>query len=421
MAAVDARGRGGGERATLPTAFLILEDGVRVYRLLLNRAKMRIGGDEECHIQVRDPHLLPIHAEIRSEGAEFRLRTYCLDKTWINGEVPEDRRVLRNGDLITLGATQMRFVQPNPDGTSDHTLHLMIVPPGGIPFLYLTRKTDVHVGRLHGDLLVPDDLIDERHFIIENYCPKGVFVRPIDAQREIWMAGELFDGRRRLDPTLDLTAGRTTFRLRLDAGPGAALGAPFVRQAAAMPPDLAAGAARPPLVAAPGAGAPSPGAYNAVVDSLLRAGVQQAPPPRRFAENPILETLRGPEPGEFGRATPPPVEAVPRPLIDPHGPGDVGLRPPVPAVVPVRAAAAPGLPGITLDGSHTRPQALPAAGGFEAAPAPLTGALGPGDAAAPGYNPRYEPPPATYDRDAQGQGKKKSNTAVIEPLSRRRP
>lgn len=101
---VDAsvqEGPGGG-----PYAALVLGDGSRV---TLGEDPVCIGRSEDCEIQLADKNVSRRHAEVRREGAGFVL--VDLDST--NGTRVNDgrvkRRELNDGDLITVGATTVRF------------------------------------------------------------------------------------------------------------------------------------------------------------------------------------------------------------------------------------------------------------------------------------------------------------------------
>ena len=94
-------GPGGG-----PYAALVLGDGSRV---ALGEDPIAIGRAEDCDIQLSDKNVSRRHAEVRREGAGFVL--VDLDST--NGTRVNDARIkrrdLNDGDLITVGATTLRF------------------------------------------------------------------------------------------------------------------------------------------------------------------------------------------------------------------------------------------------------------------------------------------------------------------------
>lgn len=94
-------GPGGG-----PHAALVLADGSRV---TLGEDPVCLGRSEDCDVQLSDKNVSRRHAEVRREGAGFVL--VDLDST--NGTRVNDgrvkRRELTDGDLITVGATTVRF------------------------------------------------------------------------------------------------------------------------------------------------------------------------------------------------------------------------------------------------------------------------------------------------------------------------
>lgn len=76
-----------------------------------------IGRDDQCQIRLQDPDASRRHAAIQPFGREF----YIMDMgstngTLINGR-PEEKRILRHGDRITLGRQEFQFLLTGPDGS----------------------------------------------------------------------------------------------------------------------------------------------------------------------------------------------------------------------------------------------------------------------------------------------------------------
>ena len=68
-----------------------------------------IGRMPECDINLADPNVSRHHAELRPAGTELRDRRPALhERHPVNG-APVTEQVLRDGDVITVGATALRF------------------------------------------------------------------------------------------------------------------------------------------------------------------------------------------------------------------------------------------------------------------------------------------------------------------------
>jgi hypothetical protein len=87
---------------------LILPGGQRV---VLGEYLLTIGRLPECTITLGDPNVSRRHAEIRPSGAGYRV----IDLGSTNGTLVNGQRVhehqLRDGDVITCGATSMTFTE----------------------------------------------------------------------------------------------------------------------------------------------------------------------------------------------------------------------------------------------------------------------------------------------------------------------
>ena len=85
---------------------IVLEDGRRVG---IGSAPITIGRLEECEIQINDTNASRRHAELRREGG----MVVIIDLSSTNGTRVNNARItqhrLVNGDVITIGATTMRF------------------------------------------------------------------------------------------------------------------------------------------------------------------------------------------------------------------------------------------------------------------------------------------------------------------------
>ena len=85
---------------------VVLEDGRRVG---IGNVPVTIGRLEECEIQINDTNASRRHAELRREGGVVVI----IDLSSTNGtrvnNAPISQHRLQNGDVITIGATTLRF------------------------------------------------------------------------------------------------------------------------------------------------------------------------------------------------------------------------------------------------------------------------------------------------------------------------
>ena len=86
-----------------PRAYLFLEDQDRFIRFLFTRPRTLIGSADDNDIVIRDPTVLPRHAEIYLAGDEYHLIAVAGGKTQVHGRPVEGVHVLQNGDPVQLG------------------------------------------------------------------------------------------------------------------------------------------------------------------------------------------------------------------------------------------------------------------------------------------------------------------------------
>jgi len=85
---------------------LFLDDGRRVE---IGEQALSIGRMPECDIALSDPNVSRKHAEVRRQGTGFVVVDLgSTNGTKVNGAGVKDR-ALANGDVITVGATKLRF------------------------------------------------------------------------------------------------------------------------------------------------------------------------------------------------------------------------------------------------------------------------------------------------------------------------
>ena len=80
----------------------------------VEKRRVVIGRSRECDIQLSDPNVSRRHAEVRQEGATY----WVVDMNSTNGIEVNGRRLkrakLENGDTVTLGSTEIRFMREQP-------------------------------------------------------------------------------------------------------------------------------------------------------------------------------------------------------------------------------------------------------------------------------------------------------------------
>ncbi len=93
----------------IPRASLTIEAGRfkgRVYTLKKNQTL----GREKCEIILRDPHLSRQHANIKYlEGQFLLLDLGSANHTFVNDQMIQHPTPLQDGDLISMGNTDLRF------------------------------------------------------------------------------------------------------------------------------------------------------------------------------------------------------------------------------------------------------------------------------------------------------------------------
>jgi hypothetical protein len=92
-------------------AWLLLRTGpLQGKQFVVHRSPTTIGGQGSCDIFLfKDAAVGPEHARLNRVGRAFEIEDLgSIGRTLVNGH-PVDRRILRDGDLITIGSTQLEF------------------------------------------------------------------------------------------------------------------------------------------------------------------------------------------------------------------------------------------------------------------------------------------------------------------------
>lgn len=96
----------------IPSAWLIDEHWGKAYRL---KGETTIGRGPQNAIILRVGEVSRLHAEVRFEDGDFRLRGFGSSGTSLNGvPVAEQPRSLREGDRIDIAFTTLRFTHRDP-------------------------------------------------------------------------------------------------------------------------------------------------------------------------------------------------------------------------------------------------------------------------------------------------------------------
>jgi pSer/pThr/pTyr-binding forkhead associated (FHA) protein len=76
---------------------------------LVDKQRLVLGRSRDCDVTVQDPNVSRRHAELRQEGATY----WIVDLDSTNGTEVNGRRVQRaklaDGDVLTIGSTEVRF------------------------------------------------------------------------------------------------------------------------------------------------------------------------------------------------------------------------------------------------------------------------------------------------------------------------
>jgi pSer/pThr/pTyr-binding forkhead associated (FHA) protein len=112
----ELRERLAAERSGRP--FLLYRDGDDrqvIVELTQERPRLTIGRSPRNDVALRwDGEVSRLHAQLERVGGDWLVSDDRLSRngTWVNGELLRARRVLRAGDLIKAGETQIAFVAP---------------------------------------------------------------------------------------------------------------------------------------------------------------------------------------------------------------------------------------------------------------------------------------------------------------------
>jgi hypothetical protein len=98
-----------GSTAGVEASLLVIDEGIVGRTVRIRKEVLTIGRLPECDVVISDPGASRRHAEIRHDGDAYVVRDLgSTNGTIVNGEVTPSH-VLRSGDRITIGTTELEF------------------------------------------------------------------------------------------------------------------------------------------------------------------------------------------------------------------------------------------------------------------------------------------------------------------------
>ena len=98
---------------------VLSKDGTIVHQCFLEQARVTIGREAGNGIVVDDPLVSRAHAAITAVGNDYILEDLqSVNGTLVNG-APVQRRILQHGDVIALGAFNLRYVDSKASSDID--------------------------------------------------------------------------------------------------------------------------------------------------------------------------------------------------------------------------------------------------------------------------------------------------------------
>jgi hypothetical protein len=102
----------------LRTPFLFLRDGEERLRVIaLDRERLVLGRAPGTDVEIAwDPRVSGIHAYLERRGGRWVLEDDGLSRngTFVSGERLHGQRILRDGDVVQVGATKLGYRDPGP-------------------------------------------------------------------------------------------------------------------------------------------------------------------------------------------------------------------------------------------------------------------------------------------------------------------
>lgn len=173
---------------------------------LLGDGMNRIGSAPDSQVRLDRDDIAPVHAELQVQGGAVTLRVPDPSHpVSVNGKPVQGVMSLRGGDMIGVGAVQMRYVvveqatssaRPNPDADSGATRLRMAIPKyvlrgvSGAAFGKTYPVTAVTtIGRAQEcDISIPSEEISRRHASVKP-TPDGLMVEDLGSANGTYING----------------------------------------------------------------------------------------------------------------------------------------------------------------------------------------------------------------------------------------
>ena len=166
-------------------------------RVFLGKRRAVIGRSEDAHIPIFDARLEAYHAAIHFKGERRYLKKLGHGAVLVNGESVDKSQVLGEGDIITVGASDIEFQTGAVDLDSPEGLTTVAIPTPRFALAGQVRmQRNLLIGRdPSADLFLDDHRVERRH--AEIYFRRGDF-----RLRDLSPSGVRINGKRAVDESL---------------------------------------------------------------------------------------------------------------------------------------------------------------------------------------------------------------------------
>lgn len=178
-------------------AYIFLEGKGKTYRFHFRKDITLIGKSNENDIIIKDPNILPHHAQITYSNGQFFLRPIEATLLKVNGERADMVQPLFTGDIIEFGniSAQMAI----DEGKSDACILFIITKKDNPPVWIITARTNINICGENSDLFLPE-LFSKGTIVVENYGEGCHFITNKGNIPDVTLGEEPLEGLRRLFP-----------------------------------------------------------------------------------------------------------------------------------------------------------------------------------------------------------------------------
>jgi pSer/pThr/pTyr-binding forkhead associated (FHA) protein len=173
-----------------------------------------LGRSEQCEIVIDDPHISRVQARIRFESNRYYIENLGQNPTLVNG-IPATDQLLKNGDEINMGTTNLWFQAAQPIeeslqpavsddktvifvSTPDQTLgpRLVLTTDTGVTKTYPLGKDRLYMGRSdEADVYLADASVSRKHGLIE-LRDNGYYARNLSQTNPLLLNDEILSENR---------------------------------------------------------------------------------------------------------------------------------------------------------------------------------------------------------------------------------